>query len=134
MSLFNDNIAGSIGEPLNKYLDKKPSQETPGVFCPTSIDFSQTFDSNLIIVNSCPASKDSIDKQGTDRRLITFRVTPEGYEILDKGSELGLDTKNEFIRKKSLNGDNLHICADKEMNFVANIGTRFVYGIGIKTH
>lgn len=28
----------------------------------------------------------------------------------------------------------MEICADKEMNFIANIGTRHVYGIGIKTH
>jgi len=45
-----------------------------------------------------------------------------------------MGVKNEFIRLRDLNGDNLSVCTDKEMIFVANIGTRFAFGIGISTN
>lgn len=45
-----------------------------------------------------------------------------------------MGVKNEFIRLRDLNGDNLSVCTDKEMIFVANIGTRFAFGIGIQTN
>lgn len=89
-----------------------------------------------MIVNSCaPNEPENIahTKEGKDRRIITYHVTPTGFEMLDKGKEMGLETRNEFIRLKKLNGDNLQLCTDKSKNFVANIGTKYAYGIGIDT-
>jgi hypothetical protein len=46
VSLFNKQEAGPItSTPMTKYEGKKSSQESPGDFCPNSIDFSQTYDS-----------------------------------------------------------------------------------------
>lgn len=85
VNLFNEFDSGQIIEPMEKYVDKKSSMESPGQFCPSSIDFSQTFAASLIVVNSCPPGKD--EKLGKDRRLLTFAVTPTSVEILDKGKE-----------------------------------------------
>jgi len=134
MGLYNELTSGYITDkPLIKYDGKKSSQESDGKFCPNSIFFSQTYESHLVIANSCPPEKDSKDKEGKDRRLITYHVTPDGFEMLDKGRELGLETKNQFIRLRNLNGDQLSMCTGKDMNYVANIGSKYVYGIGITT-
>lgn len=133
MNLFND-VSGDIKNgKITKYDGRKSSQETDGKFCPNSIYFSQTFHSHLVIVNSCAPEKGSKSKVGFDRRLITYEVTPSDYHILDIGIEMGLEAKNEFLRLKDLNGDKLALCTDKDMNFVANIGTKYAYGIGIST-
>lgn len=134
IGLYNEFVSGSITDkPLTKYEDKKSSQESPGKFCPKSIYFSQTYESHLVIVNSCEPAKDDKIQEGKDRRIITYHVTPTGFEMLDKGREMGLETKNEFIRLRNLNGNTLSLCTDKEMNFVANIGTKYAYGIGLST-
>jgi hypothetical protein len=136
ISLFNENVASDIsGKWMSAYDGKKSSQESPGDFCPNSIDFSQTYESQLMIVNSCPPPVGNKDPliTGKDRRLIIYDVTNESYNIKDKNNEFGLDTRNNFIRLKNLNGNKLHMCTDKEMTFVANIGTKYAYGIGLLT-
>jgi hypothetical protein len=133
LNLFNDGSGDIKDGKITKYEGRKSSQETDGKFCPNSIYFSQTYHSHLVIVNSCPPEEGTAGKEGFDRRLVTYEVTPSGYNILDIGKEMGLETKNEFLRLKTLNGDHLELCTDKDMNFVANIGTKYAYGIGIST-
>lgn len=134
VSLFNKDEAGPItSTPMTKYEGKKSSQESPGEFCPNSIDFSHTYDSQLMIVNSCAPKPGATDTSGKDRRLVTFNVDLHGYVMAGLGVEFGLEVKNKFIRLKNLNGDKLNMCTDKEMTFVANIGTKYAYGIGLAT-
>jgi hypothetical protein len=88
-----------------------------------------------MIVNSCPPPEGNKDPliTGKDRRLITYSVTDDNFVMMDLNREFGLEVKNRFIRLKALNGNHLNMCTDKEMTFVANIGTKFAYGIGLAT-
>lgn len=56
--------------------------------------------------------------------MIFFTVTETEYAF----------ARNVFIRKVELDLENLRICPDLEMNFLAGIGTKHVYGIGLRTH
>lgn len=129
--MFNIDNSGTISE-IRKYDDKKGSQESPGDFCPTSIEFSHSYDSQLVVVNSCAPAKQG--ESGRDRRIVTYAFTPEGSKIMESPGQNKMGVKNEFIRLRDLNGDNLSVCTDKEMIFVANIGTKFAFGIGIQTN
>lgn len=117
----NGAIIG-IGNPINKALFdknqfnfKNHDQVNAGEFCPKGLRFSLIDRPILIIVNSC---------KGKDRRLFYFVVTESGYQF----------ARNNFIRKVELDYENLRICPDLEMNFVAAIGTKHAYGIGLRTH
>lgn len=131
LGLFNLNNSGSLSE-IKKYEEKKGSQETPGEFCPTSIEFSSSHITQLVIVNSCAANPPL--QQGRDRRIITYLFTAEGSKIMESPAQNKMGVKNEFIRIRDLHGDNLQVCSDREINFVANIGTKFAFGIGIKSN
>lgn len=111
-----------IGNPITKALFennqdnfKNPEQIKAGEFCPKGLRFSLIERPVLIIVNSCKEK---------DRRMIFFTVTETEYKF----------ARNVFIRKVELDHENLLICPDLEMNFIAAIDTKHVYGIGLRTH